>query len=70
MAQKIQNPFLLFGYEGPNYFCDRQIETDKIVEAMENGRNLTLISPRRMGKSGLIHNAFYYLSKKPDTMCY
>jgi len=70
MAQKIQNPFLLFGYEGPDYFCDRKIETNKVIEAMENGRNLTLISPRRMGKSGLIHNAFYYLSKKPDTMCY
>jgi AAA+ ATPase superfamily predicted ATPase len=70
MVHKITNPFLLSGYESPNYFCDRKAETDKIVEALENGRNLTLISPRRMGKSGLIHNAFYYLSKKTDTVCY
>ncbi|MDR0573509.1 MAG: ATP-binding protein [Tannerella sp.] len=70
MTHKIKNPFLLSGYKNPDYFCDRRAETDKIVEALENGRNLTLISPRRMGKSGLIHNAFYYLSKNEDAACY
>jgi AAA+ ATPase superfamily predicted ATPase len=70
MKYKINNPFLLSGYESPEYFCDRKLETDKIIEALENGRNLTLISPRRMGKSGLIHNAFYYLSKNADIACY
>lgn len=54
MHKMIQNPFLLKGYISPEYFCDRDIETNKIISAVENGRDLTLISPRRMGKTGLI----------------
>ena len=32
------------------------METSKIISAIENGRDLTLISPRRMGKTGLIYH--------------
>jgi len=53
-----KNPFVIVGYDGPEYFCDRRRETDKMVEAIENGRNLTLIAPRRYGKTGLIHHVF------------
>ncbi len=36
---------------------------------MKNGRNLTLISPRRMGKTGLIKNVFYKLcEQQPDAI--
>ena len=60
-AQKIQprNPFLVYGYASPRYFCDREAETQQILSALENERNLTLIAPRRMGKTGLIKNVFY-----------
>jgi len=51
-----KNPFVVVGYDGPNYFCDRLRETGKMVEAIENDRNLTLIAPRRYGKTGLIHH--------------
>lgn len=62
-----KNPFILYGYEGPDYFCDRQEETQTIVDAIYNGRNITLISPRRMGKTGLIHNVFHRINReKPD----
>lgn len=64
------NPFILTGYVSPEYFCDRESETKKLISALRNGRNITLISPRRMGKTGLIRHAFFYLSKQPDTMCY
>jgi AAA+ ATPase superfamily predicted ATPase len=53
------NPFLVAGYVSPNYFCDREKETAKIVSALHNDRNISLISPRRMGKTGLIHHVFY-----------
>ena len=43
------NPFLLSGYVSPEYFCDRVEETQKLISALRNGRNVTLISPRRMG---------------------
>lgn len=60
---KPNNPFLVYGYASPEYFCDRETETDKIVSALKNDRNLTLIAPRRMGKTGLIKNVFYQMKK-------
>jgi hypothetical protein len=52
------NPFVVAGYQGPEFFCDRESETAAIASAMNNGRNVTLISPRRMGKTGLVHHVF------------
>ena len=52
------NPFLIEGYHSPEYFCDREQETMQMKQALFNGRNLTLIAPRRMGKSGLIISDF------------
>ncbi|MBL0339760.1 MAG: hypothetical protein IPP71_01900 [Bacteroidetes bacterium] len=60
------NPFLISGYQSPNEFCDRESETDRIREAIHNGRNLTLISWRRMGKTGLIHHTFHLMGKEKD----
>ena len=58
------NPFLITGYYSPEYFCDRMQETGTMVSALDNGRNLTLVAPRRMGKTGLIKNVFYVLKEK------
>lgn len=55
---ELKNPFLTAGYAGERYFCDRERETARMIAAFENERNLTLIAPRRLGKTGLIHNAF------------
>lgn len=64
---KPNNPFLISGYHSPDYFCDRKRETTAILEALHNGRNLTLIAPRRMGKTGLIRHAFFHLKEQhPD----
>ena len=56
--KKPVNPFIYKGYEGPNYFCDREIETENIVRALQNGRNITLLSSRKIGKTGLIKHVF------------
>jgi len=61
---KPYNPFLVAGYYSPEYFCDREIETEKIISALENDRNISLISPRRFGKTGLIHHVFYNIVQK------
>ena len=63
---RIANPFLVYGYEGPHYFCDREEETRKLVSALENGRNVTLAAPRRIGKTGLIHNVFHQVRNSGD----
>ena len=59
-----ENPFPITAYKGPEYFCDRQDETGQLKEALLNGRNITLFSPRRMGKTGLIHHLFNGLKKE------
>ncbi|MCL1943114.1 MAG: ATP-binding protein [Candidatus Azobacteroides sp.] len=69
--EKSNNPFLVSGYSSPEYFCDREKETEKIILALQNGRNISLISPRRFGKTGLIHHAFYTLQdEKNDIFCF
>lgn len=66
---KPNNPFLIAGYHSPEFFCDRKAETATILEALHNGRNVTLIAPRRMGKTGLIRHAFYNLkAQKSDVV--
>lgn len=61
---KPNNPFLITGYHSPEYFCDRESETSIILDALHNGRNLTLVAPRRMGKTGLIRHAFHKLKEE------
>lgn len=61
---KPNNPFLITGYYSPEYFCDREKETATMLSALDNGRNITLIAPRRMGKTGLIKNVFYKLKEQ------
>lgn len=55
----ILNPFIVGRYISPDYFCDRKNETAFLIKQIENGRNVALISPRRMGKTGLIHHTFH-----------
>lgn len=54
----MDNPFVTKGYAGPEYFCDRVEETKRLVELTTNGNNIALISPRRVGKTDLIHHCF------------
>lgn len=56
-----ENPFIVSGYLHPRYFCDREKETSRVISAIENRRNLTLLSLRRMGKTGLIKHVFYQI---------
>jgi AAA+ ATPase superfamily predicted ATPase len=60
------NPFTLRDYAGPEYFCNRKNETARLINAVENQRNLTLSSIRKMGKTGLIHHVFNQLNKTKE----
>ncbi len=67
---KPRNPFIYEGYEGPDYFCDRAEETDELIANLQNGRNTTLVSPRKIGKTGLIHHAFNRIKQQDkDAVC-
>lgn len=54
----LENPFVTYGYESPEYFCDRHSETEQLTSQLLNGNHVALISPRRMGKTGLIEHCF------------
>ncbi len=69
--KKLDNPFVFQGYEGPEYFCDRVKETENLISALKNGRNITLISPRKIGKTGLINHTFYQIkAENKDAICF
>lgn len=67
---KPTNPFILTGYVSPDYFCDREQESQKLISALQNGRNVTLISPRRIGKTGLIRHVFHRMEAENLAKCY
>ena len=56
------NPFFLSSDIPDAYFCDREKETLSLLRYVESRNNVLMISPRRMGKSGLIHHLF----RQPD----
>ena len=50
------NPFVLGKDIPTELFCDRKQETYTLIKQIVNGRNVALISHRRLGKSSLIHH--------------
>jgi AAA+ ATPase superfamily predicted ATPase len=55
----VKNPFVTGGYVSQDYFCDRVQESKEVIRILTNGNNLVLLSPRRMGKTGLIEHCFH-----------
>lgn len=60
--EEIKNPFLLKAYHSKSLFCDRENEQEILLQNVKNGIDTTIISPRRMGKTGLIFRFF-------DSLC-
>lgn len=52
------NPFVIAGKIEEKYFCDRVNESTELIHLINNQNNLLLVSPRRMGKTGLIKFCF------------
>jgi hypothetical protein len=58
------NPFLIKGYESPQYFCNRVQESNTLLTAIRNNQDVTLFGHRRLGKSALIHHVFRKLQRE------
>ena len=64
------NPFVLSGYSSGEYFCDREAETRAILAAVQNRNHRLIISPRRMGKTGLLRHCFEQPEIKKKNYCF
>lgn len=55
----MENPFIVTGKIKPEYFCDRVEESERLTRCiLSDGENMVIISPRRLGKTGLILHCF------------
>ena len=63
MEDRILNPFIIKGYSAKDLFCDREKELEELLQNIYNGVDMTLISIRRMGKTGLIMRTFTELEE-------
>lgn len=54
----MENPFIIKSYESKELFCDREEELQLMLRNCINRTDMTLISQRRMGKTGLILRLF------------
>lgn len=67
--EKPSNPFGINYYLGPDYFCDREIETNLLLSNIAQQKHTTFFALRRLGKSALIHHVFHLLKKKRNQQC-
>lgn len=67
--EKMMNPFLSVGYNGPEYFCDRREESKQLAGYMQNGMHVALFAIRRLGKTGLIRHVFYPYTHSSKMVC-
>jgi uncharacterized protein len=58
------NPFVYGEIVPPEAFVGRDVELDRITADLASGQKVFLISPRRYGKSSLVHQASAVLARK------
>lgn len=66
----IINPFVISGKIPCAYFCDRDAETRLLTNHIQNGRNVLLTAPRRVGKTGLIDHCLDQSCWGTDYYCF
>ncbi len=64
MKKVPQTPFPLTGYHGPEYFCDREEELERLITNIKGNQSTTLVALRRLGKTALIHHLFHHLGPR------
>ena len=68
-TESTKNPFIINNYQGKEYFCDREHNVESLINNIQNELNTTLISIRRIGKTGLIKQLFTIIEEKFNYPC-
>ena len=68
-TESAKNPFIINNYQGKEYFCDREHNVESLISNIQNELNTTLISIRRIGKTGLIKQLFTIIEEKFNYPC-
>ncbi len=69
MGKEPENPFVLSGYYGKKWFCNRDEELSQLTRHIENERNVVLYAWRRLGKTALIKQFFSDLEGSGNYEC-
>jgi hypothetical protein len=64
----MKNPFIVSGFAGKSYFCDRENELRELRAHLDNDRNVVLFSWRRMGKTSLIQYLLRQMVDEAETI--
>lgn len=56
----------MYGYVSDEYFCDRKKETEEFLMEMAKGKNISVLSPRGMGKSTFLDHCLMQLPNIDD----
>jgi hypothetical protein len=59
----VENPFIYGEIVPDEAFADREVELDRLVADLSSAQKVFLISPRRYGKSSLVHRALQTLTR-------
>jgi hypothetical protein len=59
----VDNPFIYGEIVPDQAFADRETELDRLVADLSSAQKVFLISPRRYGKSSLVHRALHTLAR-------
>lgn len=70
ISRMIKRSFIYGIAVGGNNFTDRIKETARLKQDFENGQNVVLISPRRMGKTSLVKHVQEVVNKETVTVVY
>ena len=65
-----RNPFIIGHYVSSEYFCDRVEETKTLTHHIHNGRNVVIMSERRLGKTGLIEHCINQPYIREEYLCF
>jgi hypothetical protein len=66
----MQNPFKYGGIVSGSYFADRAEEIKELQREMESNARVFLVSPRRFGKTCLLHNFMQTLTRNGTACAY